>query len=153
YRVLHGARGVHLVGAKRHIAYDQRPRGTTTDGRAVMDHLLHRRGFDSLVAENQAPQRIADEDEVESSPVDQDGGRIIVCGEASDRYMGCLALAQRLRRYLLSHMLSLRTPLGCAAQPLEDGVEQRARGENVIAHRTQRPFGVAPLERGQQWAM
>ena len=66
-------------------ADDQRPRRAADDGLGVVDHLGHRHAHGRLVAEDDLPERVADEEHRDAGLVEDPGGRVVVGGQHRDR--------------------------------------------------------------------
>ncbi len=86
--------GSNLERHKRHVGDDQRMRGTAHDGTRVVKHVIHGDGQCRIMAENDHPERIAHENRIDTSFIDQTRRRGVVRGDHDDGPAGGFHAAQ-----------------------------------------------------------
>ena len=91
-----------LVAAHRHVADHQRRLQAATHGFAEDDHLLHRDGLGSGVAEHDHCRRVADQDDVGTGLLGHLCRGVVVGGDHRDRFARRLHLGQPRQAHRLA---------------------------------------------------
>ena len=84
-----------VIAAEGHICDDQRATDGAADGAGVVEHLVHGDGEGVFMAEDDHGERVADEEQVDSSFVDQAGAGVVVGGERGDGLALALHFGER----------------------------------------------------------
>src|ERR1035437_4459207 len=84
--VPNGVAGVNLIRPVRHVGDQQRILHAPVHGLDVVQHLVHRNRERVLVTKHGHSQRVADQDNVDASLVDQARRGIVVGGQAGDGF-------------------------------------------------------------------
>ena len=93
--IAHGFVRADVVGAERHVGYQQGIFHGAPDSLGVVQHLVNGDRECVVISEHGLGQRIADQDDVDASLVNQACGGIVVCGQAGDGLAMKYLFAQR----------------------------------------------------------
>ncbi len=97
-----------VIGPERHVADHQRATAAAGDHPRVVDHLVERHGQGRVVALDAVAERVADQDRVDTSVIEDPREGVVVGGEDGDLSAFAFLLAKaRNRRAALSHARAL----------------------------------------------
>ena len=82
--ISHGFFHVELEGKKRHVSHDEGPFRASANGSRVMDHHVERHGKCVVKTQDNHPDGIANQNDVDTSAVQQPSHGVVVCGQYGD---------------------------------------------------------------------
>ena len=121
--VADGFVGVPLVRHEGHVGDDDGLRCGADDGAGVVEDVVHGDGDSALVAEDDAADGIADENDRDAGLLDQPGGWVVVGGDHGETPAFCLPFAELVDR-VARHRSLPRHRVG-----------ERSTGEGILGRR------------------